>query len=270
MEFRDDDLEIFETSGPTPLPSGGSQGHVENDGAVIWYCTYGYGPAVILLHGGLGNSGNWGYQVSSLVAAGYQVILIDSRGHGRSTRDAKPYSYVLLGSDVLAVMDALTIEKAAIVGWSDGACTGLILGHTHPDRISGVFYFACNMDNSGTHPFVLTPRIERCFSRHKQDYATLSPTPEDFDAFVEAVGLMQRTQPEYSAEDVAAIDVPVTIVQAEHDEFIRREHADYLAHTIPGANFVSLQDVSHFAPVQKPDQFSAEILTFLKGLRSPK
>jgi pimeloyl-ACP methyl ester carboxylesterase len=266
MEFHDDDLERFDATGAVPVPVNAKAGHVVNDGAAIWYADIGTGPAVILLHGGLGNAGNWGYQVAPLVHAGYRAILIDSRGHGRSTRDGKPYSYELMGTDVLAVMDALSIDKAAIVGWSDGACTGLILGHHHPDRVAGVFFFACNMDPSGTLPFELTPRIERCFSRHKQDYAMLSATPDDFDEFVEAVGLMQRTQPNYSAADLVEIAVPVTVVHSEGDEFIRPEHAEYLARSVPGAAFVLLPGVTHFAPVQRPDVFNGVVLAFLGRL----
>lgn len=266
MKFQDDDLERFDAVGAAPLPADARTGRVENDGASIWYADCGAGPAVILLHGGLGNAGNFGHQIESLVAAGYRAILIDSRGHCRSTRDEKPYSYDLMGSDVLAVLDALDIAKAAIVGWSDGACTGLVLARHHPARIAGVFFFACNMDNTGTLPFELAPRIERCFSRHKQDYAALSPTPEEFDTFVEAVGQMQRTQPDYSAADLAEIAVPVTIVQAEGDEFIRPDHAAYLARTIPGAKLVTLPGVTHFAPVQRPDLFNGAALAFLNDL----
>src|SRR6266576_402303 len=87
----------------------------------------GSGSPVILLHGGLGHSGNWGYQVPALLGNGYHGVGIDSRGHGRSTRDARPYTYELMASDVVAVTDALHIEKAGLVGWSDGACTSLIL-----------------------------------------------------------------------------------------------------------------------------------------------
>ena len=165
MEVRDDDLDRFEADGAAPLPDTPTQGHVDSDGARIWYASYGNGAPVILLHGGLGNSGNWGYQVPALVEAGHQVIVIDSRGHGRSTRDDRLYTYELMASDVLAVMNRLKIEKAAVAGWSDGACIGMILGRTHPERISGVFFFACNMDPSGTKEFVATPIIERCFLR---------------------------------------------------------------------------------------------------------
>ncbi len=104
MDANDDDLVRFAADGAPALPASAETGHVEHDGARIWYAL-GAGPAVILLHGGLGHSGNWGYQVPALVHAGYRAVLIDSRGHGRSTRDARPYTYELLASDVLAVMD---------------------------------------------------------------------------------------------------------------------------------------------------------------------
>jgi pimeloyl-ACP methyl ester carboxylesterase len=133
-------------------------------------------------------------------------------------------------------------------------------------RVAGVFFFACNMDPSGTKPFVPTPIIDRCFSRHTKDYAERSATPDQFNDFVEAVGLMQRTQPDFTKEDLARIDVPVTIVQGEHDEFIRREHAEYLAQTIPNAESIFLGGVSHFAPLQRPKAFNDTVLGFLRNV----
>jgi pimeloyl-ACP methyl ester carboxylesterase len=263
MDFHDDELVKFEAEGALPLPVSEKQGYIENKGARIWYSTYGSGKPVILLHGGLGNSANWGYQVPALVENGYRAIVIDSRGHCRSTRDEQPYSYELMASDVLSVMDVLHLEKAGLVGWSDGACTALILGDKNPERVAGVFFFACNVDPSGTKEFEFTPIIGRCFNRHVKDYQQLSTTPDQFSVFSEAVGLMQRTQPNYSADDLAGINVPVTIVHSEHDEFIKREHAEYLAQSIPNAEFVFLPDVSHFAPLQRPKQFNTTILTFL-------
>jgi pimeloyl-ACP methyl ester carboxylesterase len=142
----------------------------------------------------------------------------------------------------------------------------LILASNAPERSAGVFFFACNMDPSGTKEFEFGPIVQRCFNRHVKDYAKLSSTPNRFDEFSEAVGLMQRTQPDYSADDLARIRVPVTIVHSEHDEFIKREHAEYLARGIPNAEFVFLPGVSHFAPLQRPEQFSSAILTFLRKI----
>lgn len=269
MHAFDDDLAQFAATGAPPLPASEREGHLEHDGVSLWYAacgTRGDRVPVVLLHGGLGHSGNWGYQVPALVAAGHYVVAIDSRGHGRSTRDARPYSYELMATDIRAVLDALHIERAALIGWSDGACTSLILAAQAPERVAGVFFFGCNMDPSGTKPFVPTPVIDRCFSRHAKDYAQLSATPGDFDGFVAAVSEMMRTQPNYSAHDLAQIHVPVAIVQSEHDEFIKPEHADYLARSIPGAELILLPGVSHFAPLQRPALFNRVMLEFCAGL----
>ena len=263
MEQYDDELVRFEAQGALPLPSNGQFGTVEHQGARIWYADYGTGEAVILLHGGLGHSGNWGYQVPALLHHGYRAILIDSRGHGRSTRDEQPYSYELMASDLVAVMDALSIDRAALVGWSDGACTALVLASQQPERVSGVLYFACNMDPSGTREVEFGPVLQRCFRRHVADYGALSATPDQFEQFAGAVGLMQQTQPDYSTNDLARIQVPVTVLHSEHDEFIKREHAEYLAHTIPHARLILLPGVSHFAPLQRPDQFNQAVLDAL-------
>jgi pimeloyl-ACP methyl ester carboxylesterase len=262
----DDDLTKFESDGAPALPVADDQGYVGHDGARIWYATYGCGSPVIMLHGGLGHSGNWGYQLPALIKSGYRAVLIDSRGHGRSTRDSRPFMYELMASDVLAVMDSLQLEKAGVVGWSDGACTALILGRQAPVRVAGIFFFACNMDPSGVMETKPNPVLDRCFGRHAKDYARLSATPDQFKPFVEAVSLMMKTQPNYTANDLAEIHVPVTIAQSEHDEFIKREHAEYLARSIPGAELVVLQGVTHFAPLQRPDQFNTAMLAFLRRI----
>src|SRR4051812_24764102 len=98
MLNTDDDLEDFAANG-LALPPGGVEGHVTHDGARIRHASYGAGKPVILLHGGLGHGGNFGKQIPALVAAGYRAIVIDSRGHGSSTRDDRPYSYALMARD---------------------------------------------------------------------------------------------------------------------------------------------------------------------------
>jgi pimeloyl-ACP methyl ester carboxylesterase len=262
----DDDLTYLEAHGMPALPPADEQGLVDNEGARIWYASFGHGPPVVLLHGGLGNAGNFGYQVPTLLDAGYRVIAIDSRGQGRSTRDDKPYSYQLMASDTRAVVDRLGVPKAAIVGWSDGAATGLVMAKETPDRVTGVFFFACCVDESGLIPFRPTPVIDRIYNHHVREYARLSPTPDGFEKMRDDLGPMQRGEPNYSAADMATIHVPVWSVVGEKDEFIKAEHAAYIARSIPGARFVLLPGVSHFAPLQRPDAFDTAVLDFLRSL----
>lgn len=266
MSMRVDDHLIHFAAEGLALPPGGTAGTVENDGARIWYASYGTGMPAILLHGGMGHAGNFGNQVPALLDAGYSVIVIDSRGQGRSSWDERPFSYEQMGTDVFAVMDRLAIARAPIIGWSDGACTGLVMAKAQPERIAGVFFFACNVDPTGTLPFEMTPEIGNCFSRHVQDHAALSPAPDGFDAMSQALQVMQREQPNYSATDLGSIAVPVTVTLGESDEFIRPEHARHIAASIPGARLVPLPGVSHFAPIQRPEVFNSAVLDFLRAL----
>ena len=255
---------------PAYLPPAGSSGRVAHDGADIWFATYGAGTPVILLHGGLANSDYWGNQVPALTAAGYRVVVIDSRGHGRSSRDARPYTYELMASDVVAVMDALKIRRAAVVGWSDGAIIGLVLAMKDPDRLTRVFAFAANMDPSGVRPDAATnPIFARFEAEAARAYGRLSPTPDGFDAFAKAINRMWETEPNYTGADLGRIATPVAIADGDHDEAIRREHIEYLARSIPGAKLIVLPGVSHFAMLQDPAQFNAAVLAFLQAPRNP-
>jgi non-heme chloroperoxidase len=180
-----------------------------------------------------------------------------------------------MAADVIAVIDALGIARAAFIGWSDGACVAMEVARAVPGRVSGVFFFACNMDPSGVKAIEESnPLLGRCFGRHAADYKALAPQRGqegrgetdggDFESFVAAVTAMQRTQPDWSAAVLATIGVPVAVVLGEHDEFIKREHAEYLARTIPGATLTILPGVSHFAPLQRPELFNAAVLEFLR------
>jgi hypothetical protein len=136
---------------PTPsLPTGGRIGYASN-GIRLFYAVYGHGSPVILLHGGLANANYWGNQIRALDDR-YEVVVLDSRGHGRSSRNAAPYSYDLMASDVLALMNFLHIQRAALVGWSDGGIIALDLAIDHPERLTKVFAFAANYNPSGVKP----------------------------------------------------------------------------------------------------------------------
>jgi pimeloyl-ACP methyl ester carboxylesterase len=250
---------------PTPsLPKTGRSGHVAVAGVRIWYAEFGVGAPVVLLHGGLANSNYWGKLVPALAKL-YHVIVVDSRGHGRSTRDEQPYSYELMASDVVAVMDRLKIEKAAIVGWSDGAILGLELAIHHPERVGSIFAFGANSDPSGLREEGLrSPAVVAFLARAEQEYAALSSTPSEFKAFTEAINEMWATQPKITKAQLNGIRVPTWIVDGDHDEMIRREHTESMAAEIPGAGLLLQPEVSHFALLQDPELFDRDVLHFLE------
>src|SRR5260370_3278110 len=160
------------------LPPLATEGYVDHDGARIWYGTAGEGEPVILLHGGMESSLSWGNQVPALIKTNHEVILIDSRGHGRSTLGPYPLSYERMQSDVLAVMDALHLKKASFLGWSDGANISLIMAMKNPERVNGVYAFGANMKTDAIVPGTFSSHIlSEVAARLAKDYARMSPTP---------------------------------------------------------------------------------------------
>jgi len=249
---------------PTPtLPPAEKSGHAPVNGVSIWYATFGIGPPVILLHGGLANSNYWGNQVPVL-ARTHRVIVMDSRGHGRSTRDSQPYGYTLMASDVIGLMDYLGIPQAAIVGWSDGAIIGLSLAMSHPGRVSRLFAFAANSDPSGVKDVSKSPVFTEFIARGEKEYEALSATPREYKKFVDEISTMWATQPHWTAADLAAIKVHTWIVDADHDEAIERPNTEFMARSIPDAGLLLQPEVSHFSMLQAPRQFTEDILLFLE------
>jgi len=256
---------------PTPtLPQAVQSGYATVNGIKIWYASFGPKNArsepVILLHGGLANANYWGNQVKSLQAR-YRIIVMDSRGHGHSSRDDKPYGYDLMASDVIALMDFLKIPKAAIVGWSDGAIIGLDIALNHPGRLTKLFAFAANSDPSGVADITSSPVFNAFIARAEKEYEKLSPTPTEYKNFRAEIEKMWETQPNWTADDLARIAVPVWIVDADHDEAIKRENTEFMAGNIPNAGLLLQPEVSHFSFIQDPEQFTSDVLHFLQHVK---
>ena len=252
---------------PTPsLPKPVDSGYAPINGIKIWYATFGNGQPVLMLHGGLANSNYWGNQVPAL-AQKYRVVVMDSRGHGRSTHDDRPYGYDLMASDVIGLMDFLKLPKVALVGWSDGAIIGLDIAIHHPERLSKLFAFAANSDPSGVADIAKSPVFNAYIARAEKEYAALSPTPDQYKSFLDQIGKMWETQPNFTAEQLHGITVPTWIVDADHDEAIKRENTEFMAGEIPSAGLMLQPQVSHFSFLQDPQQFTGDVLHFLEHVK---
>ncbi len=248
------------------LPQAETNGYAPVNGIKIWYAEFGRGEPVILLHGGLANSSYWGKQVPEL-AKSFRVIVMDSRGHGRSTRDDRPFGYDLMASDVIALMDYLMIAKAAFTGWSDGAIVGLDIAIHYPGRITKLFAFAANSDPSGVLDTSQSPVFKKFVARAKTEYERLSPTPDAFAAFHEQITKMWAAEPHFTSEQLRKISVPVWIVSGDRDEAITRGNTEFMAREIPNAGLLIQPGVSHFSLLQDPEQFNCDLMHFLKLVR---
>ena len=247
---------------PGPIPTQRS-GHIDANGIRIYYAVYGEGPPVILLHGGLANADYWGLQIPALVPR-HTVIIVDSRGHGRSTKDLRSLGYDLMADDVMALMNVLGMPKADIVGWSDGAVVALDLAMRHPNRVGKIVAFGVNTKTSGTkHAAILKPSVLAFLRRASREYKCYSSTPQEFGALILQIIRMWASAPEWTDEDLEAIAAPVLVVHGEQDEVIKRAHVEYVAATIPNAKLLMLPDTGHFAFLQNPDVFNRALVRFL-------
>jgi pimeloyl-ACP methyl ester carboxylesterase len=256
--------ERWQTLPPTPPPIAGERtGTAAVDGIALFYATIGQGPPVVLLHGGLANSDYWGNQVRALMPH-HTVILIDSRGHGRSGRNATPFGYDLMADDVVSLLDHLHCQRVDIVGWSDGAIIGIDLALRHRDRIGRVFAFAANTNLSGLNPDTETNANFAAFIRRAgAEYRRLSRTPHDYAGFHAQISRMWDSQPNWTDAQLRGITTPILIADGDHDEAIKLDHDIYMSRTIPHAGLLILPNTSHFAFLQDFSLFNETLLHFL-------
>lgn len=249
---------------PPAMPEASDHGEVEVAGANIYYAIYGKGDPVIMLHGGLGNGDHWANQVPALVDA-HQVIAIDSRGQGRSTRTKTAVTYDVMANDVLAVMDHLKLARASLVGWSDGGEIALKLAIEHPDRVDKLFVIGVNYDSNGSKPRGnhSTPTFTAYAAKCRADYAKLSKTPKQFDDLVDWLLPVWRNPMGFTKDQLRSIKAPTIVADGDHDEVIVREQVEEMAKLIPNAKLHIFADTSHFALWQDPTAFNAVLVEFL-------
>jgi pimeloyl-ACP methyl ester carboxylesterase len=248
---------------PAAMPAAAETGYAKVNGIEMYYATYGAGDPVLLIHGGLGHADIWASQVAELSKT-HKVIVADSRGHGRTSRDAQPFGYELMATDYLALLDHLKIDKTALVGWSDGGIIGIDIAMTHPERLTKLYAQAANVTVDGLDPGVMTNKTFGAYiERSGKDYAKLSKTPGEYEAFVTQISHMWESQPAWTKEQLAKITTPTAIVLGDHDEAITRAHTEYIASAIPGATLVILPNASHFAMLQAPDEYTKSVTDFI-------
>jgi pimeloyl-ACP methyl ester carboxylesterase len=256
---------LWETLPPTPrLPPPARSGLVPANGARLFYAQYGEGPNnVLLLHGGMGSSNYWGHLIGAL-APDYAVTALDTRGHGRSPFVSGAYTYKVLADDAAAALAALGVRSAAVVGWSDGAIAALQMALGHPALVTRAFVLGGNITRDGYRQNGSRAPVFAAYSRRcRAEYRELAPHPEEWPAVMRGLAAMWRSEPGVDRVQLAGLRIPVTISAGQYDEIIKREHTEMMARSIPGANLKILPEVSHFAMLQKPDDFNRAVLELL-------
>ncbi|TLD33480.1 hypothetical protein PspLS_01581 [Pyricularia sp. CBS 133598] len=264
---------VWLTLPPTPqLPSPISDTLYPINGVKLWLQKYNEnkgGVPIVMSHGGLGFSAYFASVIQELVKRGYYVVANDRRGHGRSTFNANDvFTYDMFAQDQDALLKAVGIDKYIFVGWSDGAIQGLsaLMNTTLAAPMQKAFLFGTTASPNDTNTtFSTTDVFNKFVTRVEGEYKTLQPNV-DFKVFGGKVSKLEETLPNFTAADFAKIDgTKVTMVEADHEEAVKRGTGQRISSQITGSKFVSLEGGSHFSPLQIPDKFADAIEAFLKA-----
>jgi len=216
---------------------------------VIHYVECGQGAPFILLHGN-GEDGTYFEQQLAFFQDSYRVIAVDTRGHGGSSRGTAPFTLGQFANDLEAFMDALDIDVANILGFSDGANIAILFALAHPNRVEKLVLNGGNLFPEG-----LTAQTRREIDEEYEQAVAAND-----EAQIELLRLM-IDEPHIDSARLAALDMPVLVV-AGTDDMIEESHTRLIADSIPGARLEFVEG-THFIAAENPDAFNRVVGVFL-------
>ncbi len=245
---------------------------------------HGDGPAVLLLHAGIADRRMWDEHLGPLAAAGYRVVAVDLPGFGEAALEQGPVAH---WEDVVETMDALGIERAALVGNSFGGAVSLRVAAVHTDRVSALLLFSTS---SAPEPDP-SPDLLAAWDAEEDALAA-----GDFEKAVEAtvsswvwpgapeevrerIAAMQSRNYELHASEqaleqapdpleedpalVEAIGCPVLLAAGEEDMLDFKNAVTELAANLPQATTALIPECGHLAPLEAPEEFRRLVLANL-------
>ena len=221
----------------------------------LHYSEQGTGQPLILLHGNGEDSGYFVHQIDHF-SKFFHVIAIDTRGHGKSPRGEKPFTIVQFAEDLHDFMDEKGIEKAILLGFSDGGNIALTFTLKYPERVEKLIVDGANLFPSGVKPLYQWPiefgyRIAKLFSK-KSEKAKRN---------AEMLGLMVN-EPHIEPSELSHLTMPVLVVAGTKD-MIKYSHTRLIYKNLPNAQ-LSIIDGDHFVANKNADAFNKVVDEFLR------
>ena len=216
-------------------------------------------PVLVLLHGNGEDLRIFEPQIRYF-SQYYRVIAVDTRAHGLSTRGTASFNFYTFATDLMAVLDAIRIEKAHIAGFSDGAITALHTALIAPERIASMVLLGVNYNSKGLK---WIPRLQILMV-----YAYLSCISlcsKKMRKRKEIWGLMVD-QPNLTIEEIMRITVPTLVVTGENDMVSQRQN-DEINRAIAGSKRLIITGGDHFWMFQQPEVLNQCIMEFLQQNR---
>jgi pimeloyl-ACP methyl ester carboxylesterase len=249
--------------------------HVDVNGARLWVEEEGSGPAVLFVHGGLGDLRLWEPQ-ALVLARHFRCIRYDLRFWGRSESPGVEFSSV---DDAIGVLDALDVDRAAIVGLSLGGGLALDVTLAHPERVWALVHVAAGVSGMPVDPYSAEQAAAYEAAEAENDLETMmaidfavwAPLGADDElrdlwrATPDALGVPDAAKPlraEPAGERLEEVGAPTLVIVPAHDPPAQREVGATVARRVPGAQLVEI-DSDHYLTLREPDRVTAAIEAFL-------
>lgn len=223
--------------------------YVDINDAKIYYEEYGEGEPLIFLHGNNGSIEDF-YQQIPFFAKHYRVIVLDTRGQGRSTDlTHTPYTYEEFANDLLQVIQKLNLKKVNLVGWSDGGNTALIFNTQHPELVNKIITIGAVLNPNGVSEELIG------------SLKSLANKPSE-NTNLRLINLMLN-EPNITKNELNKIQNPVLVIAGEKDE-VKESHTKEIQQNISKSELLIIPNSTHYVPFEQPKVLNEAILRFLK------
>lgn len=217
----------------------------------------GYGAPLILLHGN-GESSSYFVNQIDRFANEYRVIAVDTRGHGASPRGNKSFTLETFADDLKNLLDSLNIEKANILGFSDGGNIAVIFALKYPERVNSLVLNGANLFPSGLKSSFLIP-VKVLFAV----FSLLSHFSRRAKRRSELLYLMAK-QPNIQPEKLSGIKCPVLVIAGTQD-VIKEKHTKLIAASLPDSSLCFLKG-GHSIAKTNSVEFNSAVEKFLNSI----
>lgn len=224
----------------------------------LYYKEKGKGEPFILLHGN-GEDGSYFQHQIDYFSYRYRVITVDTRGHGKSPRGAAPFTIEQFSCDLSDFMSDLTIPRAVILGFSDGANIAMKFAMKSPDKVKALILNGGNLNPEGVKGTVQVP-IEIGYKIAKR-FASKS---SDAKRNAEMLGLMVN-EPQIERNELSKITMPTLVICGKND-MIKESHTRVIAENIPNAK-LSIIKGNHFIANKRYAAFNKAVEEFLQAIQ---
>ncbi|MDE3236541.1 MAG: alpha/beta hydrolase [Bacteroidota bacterium] len=221
------------------------------------YCeVYGEGKPLLIIHGNGGSIDNFVNNIPYF-SSKYKVIVADSRSQGKSVDAGDSLTYEMMADDYAALLSAMKIDSANVIGWSDGGINGLLLAMRHPEKVKMLAITGAN----------LWPDTNAVF---KEVWNIVQP---EYDALKNKTNKSEQEknqwklvrllweQPHIAPTALHAIACPTLVIGGDHD-VIREEHTMLIYQNIPKAYLWILPNSGHSTPVRYKTEFNKTVDEF--------